>query len=1137
MLFFQQPPAPETVSTFATSGANCTTTGKTDFTLGDRVCAKLDGVPAGITNRRLVLVNPDGFVIDGVAATSASQSQVFNLPTAATDTLDGVPIDNRGSWIIASVDSVDATIKALAVIVVHSAQPVVDLQISKTPIGSNQAVAGQNISFLISVFNQGPDTAQNPHVIDTTPANTTFVSFTQNSVSPFTCTTAAGTTDCTKATLARYEQATFTVVYQVNTTIPDGTDLTTTTNASSGTPERRTTDNNTNTTTSASNPTPPSCTIACPANITQDNDPGKAGAIVSFNDPSTTGTCTGVTVDHPSGTFFPIGTTTVTATASDGTTSCSFNVTVKDTRTVTINLIGARDMTVECKTGFSDPGASASDSNGTISYSTTVTVPSGQVDSNGDSIPTTVTGVDPNTPNIYTITYTATSNGSTASATRTVHVVDSAPPDISIAGSAGFTQQTAQVTVRNDDGTTSTVTETIFVTNVECHSSFTPPAATATDSCDAHTVPVTVSGAVDPNTPPGDYDLIYSATDASGNDTNRILRVHVADTTAPTVTAPSAVTLNTSASGASCSVTVVDLDATLGTATTSDSCSSNVTLTRSGVPAGNVFPLGTTTITYTATDASGNHSSATQAVTVVDNTPPTITAPAPVTVNADAGSCSAANVVLGTPQTADNCSVASVTNDAPSTFPLGTTVVTWTVKDASNNPATATQAVTVIDSTPPTISAPPAVTVSTGAGSSSCDAFVDNNTLGTASASDSCAGSVTVTRNHTGNTFPVGTTDVTWTATDAAGNTATAHQSVTVIDNTAPVVTAPLNVTASTDANSCSATLNPGTATATDNCTAGVSTPVGTRNDNLPLSAPYPKGTTTITWTATDGHNNSGSATQTVTVNDTVKPTITAPSAVTVNADPITCTATGVALGTPITGDNCSVASVINNAPSTFPLGTTSVTWTVTDGSGNTATATQAVTVVDRTPPVITVAGANPMTIILGSAFSDPGATATDSCAGAISVTATSNVNTNAVGTYTVTYRATDPSGNTQTATRTVKVIYNFTGFFSPVANLPTLNVVNAGRAIPVKFSLSGNQGLGIFAANSPSSGLVTCGSNAQSDVTDTTTAGSSSLSYDAGSSQYNYVWKTDSSWAGQCRVLNLTLIDGTTHTALFKFR
>jgi hypothetical protein len=75
------------------------------------------------------------------------------------------------------------------------------------------------------------------------------------------------------------------------------------------------------------------------------------------------------------------------------------------------------------------------------------------------------------------------------------------------------------------------------------------------------------------------------------------------------------------------------------------------------------------------------------------------------------------------------------------------------------------------------------------------------------------------------------------------------------------------------------------------------------------------------------------------------------------------------------------------------------------------------------------------------------------------------------------------------------------------------------------------------LAAGSPSSGQVTCGSAAQSDVTETSTAGGSSLTYDASSNQYIYVWKTDSSWAGQCRVLNVTLNDGMTYTALFKFK
>jgi hypothetical protein len=142
------------------------------------------------------------------------------------------------------------------------------------------------------------------------------------------------------------------------------------------------------------------------------------------------------------------------------------------------------------------------------------------------------------------------------------------------------------------------------------------------------------------------------------------------------------------------------------------------------------------------------------------------------------------------------------------------------------------------------------------------------------------------------------------------------------------------------------------------------------------------------------------------------------------------------------------------------------------------------------------------------------------------------------VGTTTVTATATDASGNTATATFTVTVLYNFSGFFSPVGNLPTLNVVNAGKAIPVKFSLSGNKGLSIFAPNSPQSGVISCDASAPAvDLTDTVTAGGSSLSYDATSDQYNYVWKTESSWAGTCRQLVVTLNDGTSHVANFKFK
>jgi CSLREA domain-containing protein len=115
---------------------------------------------------------------------------------------------------------------------------------------------------------------------------------------------------------------------------------------------------------------------------------------------------------------------------------------------------------------------------------------------------------------------------------------------------------------------------------------------------------------------------------------------------------------------------------------------------------------------------------------------------------------------------------------------------------------------------------------------------------------------------------------------------------------------------------------------------------------------------------------------------------------------------------------------------------------------------------------------------------------------------------------------------------------YVFTGFFQPVDNQPTLNTVKAGSSIPVKFGLGGNQGLDVLAPNSPASQQIACDTSAPLDDIETTvTAGGSSLSYDAAAQLYVYVWKTEKSWAGTCRMLTVTLADGTTHSANFKLK
>jgi Tol biopolymer transport system component len=115
---------------------------------------------------------------------------------------------------------------------------------------------------------------------------------------------------------------------------------------------------------------------------------------------------------------------------------------------------------------------------------------------------------------------------------------------------------------------------------------------------------------------------------------------------------------------------------------------------------------------------------------------------------------------------------------------------------------------------------------------------------------------------------------------------------------------------------------------------------------------------------------------------------------------------------------------------------------------------------------------------------------------------------------------------------------YNFSGFFQPVDNLPVVNSVKAGQAVPIKFSLGGDQGLNIFEPGYPRSQQIVCESNATVDgIEQTVTAGSSSLSYDLSTDTYTYVWKTEKSWANTCRQLVVKLNDSTFHRANFKFK
>jgi hypothetical protein len=627
---------------------------------------------------------------------------------------------------------------------------------------------------------------------------------------------------------------------------------------------------------------------------------------------------------------------------------------------------------------------------------------------------------------------------------------------------------------------------------------------------------------------------VVTATTGSGSTTSFVVTVE--DDDAPTISCPQPITVSEATAGAGATVNYTGLSASDNSGTVTISCKEGT----EDRPSGSHFDAGTHTITCKAIDPANNESSSCAFDVTVNAAPAcTITPHANVSANSAADSCGA--TVTYDPPTADSSCEANTTitcdHASGSLFSIGETLVTCT-----SNPGGATTSftVTVSDVTAPApdIATLPTITqeCSASAGIPTTVVIRDRtgHVIGTKvvseppTATDNCGGKIAGSTNDQRTYDVPGSYTVRWTYTDAAGNSTYQDQTVVVTADIAPPV--PDVATLPTVTGECTATvIEP--PTATDNCSGTEVT--GTTTDPLTYTS---VGSHTIHWKYTDASGNNSFQNQTVVVTDTHAPVVTLNGSSSVTVECHTSYTDAGATDT----DNCSAtpslsstSDVLVNVPGTYH-----VVWSATDSGGNTGTATRTVTVVDHTIPVITLNGANPMTVFLGSTFTDPGATATDSCAGTFAATTLDTVNTSAVGSYTITYNATDPSGNSAVAvTRTVKVIYNFTGFFSPVGNLPVLNMVNAGRAIPVKFSLAGNQGLNILASGYPVSGVIPCDGSAQTvDITEgTTTAGSSSLSYSP--DQYSYVWKTESIWATTCRQLVIKLNDGTEHRANFKFK
>ncbi len=554
--------------------------------------------------------------------------------------------------------------------------------------------------------------------------------------------------------------------------------------------------------------------------------------------------------------------------------------------------------------------------------------------------------------------------------------------------------------------------------------------ATATDNCGGVTWSHNYGEDENVQCDGGAITVIFTATDACGNESTTSASYSIQDNTAPTFNE----TLPTAEITAEC-----DDVAEAVVLTAADNCDSDVpvefTETRTD---GNCTNSYTLTRTWTATDDCGNETSFTQTVTVSDNTAPTFNETLPLAEITAVCDDVAEAVVL---TAADNCD-----SDVPVEFTETRTdgncansytlTRVWTATDDCGNETSFTQTVTVSDNTAPTFNE----TLPTAEVTAECDDVAEAVVL---TATDNCDSDVPVEFTETrtdGNCANSYTLTRVWTATDDCGNETSFTQIVTVSDNTAPTFNETLptaEITAECDDVAEAVVL-----TATDNCDSDV--PVEfteTRTDGNCANS-Y---TLTRTWTATDDCGNETSFTQTVTVSDNTAPAFNE----TLPLAEITAECDDVAEAVVLTAaDNCDSDVPVEftetrtdgNCENSYTL---TRTWTATDDCGNETSFTQTVTVSDNTAPAFNET--LPLAEITAECDDVAEAvvlTAADNCDADVPVEFTeTRTDGNCENSYTLTrtWTATDDCGNETSFTQTVTVSDNTAPAFNetlPIAEI-----------------------------------------------------------------------------------------------------
>lgn len=456
----------------------------------------------------------------------------------------------------------------------------------------------------------------------------------------------------------------------------------------------------------------------------------------------------------------------------------------------------------------------------------------------------------------------------------------------------------------------------------------------------------------------GTTTVTYEASDASGNIATCSFNIELRDSIAPVITCPEDMVVSPD-SGLCTATLILDIPSIV------DNCDDSPELV--GFEAEITVDAGTNLVTYTATDDFGNLGTCAFNITVFDNDAPALECPSDLTVDTAQDTCGA-YPTWTTPEATDACDTdgvdVSADYESGGFLPVGTTVVTYTAVDNVGNVTTCSFSVSVSENIPPTIADCPG-NILIELPTDRCDSLV---TWTPPTATDNC-GTPTISSELEPGVFAAGTTVVTYTATDLAGNTAVCSFDVNLIDFVAPVFTScPDDITVTIET-ACGTVVDWAFPTATDNCSDFQMDSTFLPTDTLSV------GVTNIVIRVFDTSNNYDTCAFQITVNGPIKRFEMIPE----NIDLVGCDSVAVWTA-PIPVGFCDIDSLYSNyAPGdTFPLGVTTVQYTAIDNNGFSTTATFTVTVSAGLPPIITCPDGEIVVDAAGGLFTNPGDFITD---------------------------------------------------------------------------------------------------------------------------------------------------------------